>query len=190
MASMDDLLASLSGDLHAGPKGNDLRDLHAKLTSTLNNSIPHIHHRPIPPPATSITSSVGGPLPPPAPASSWNTPPPNTGFLFSSSPQPKSFNKISSSPNNYNNISKKEKGFVPTTIQERDERDQSFQNQSQSQGQGQGNGNGQEDRPYHASVLPIKASPKETPGFAEDAFRPIWDGQERNQWNGFKQQGT
>ncbi|WWD04903.1 hypothetical protein V865_002974 [Kwoniella europaea PYCC6329] len=184
MASMDDLLATFNHDLRAGPQGNDLRDLHAKLAQTLNNPIPYQHHRPIPPPApsTSSTGTGAGPLPPPAPASSWNTPPPNTSFLFSSSPQPKSFTKgfpPSSSSSNPN--VKRESGFFPTTIPERDE----TSHQSQ-----QANENVNEERPYHASVLPVKADPKETNGFTEDAFRPIWDGKSQDQWSGFKQKGT
>ncbi|WWC88594.1 uncharacterized protein L201_003506 [Kwoniella dendrophila CBS 6074] len=212
MASMDDLMATFSHDLRAGPQGNDLRDLHAKLAQTLNNPIPYQQHRPIPPPAISTTSSgYGGgngvPLPPPAPASSWNTPPPGTGFLFSSSPQPKSFSKgfvlpspSSSSSNNnnnnqngggvpypqFNNTSgnnsyKKESGFAPipfpTTIPERAENLEQL-----DEGEDM-------DRPYHTSVLPVKASPKETTGFVEDAFRPIWDDKQKDQWSGFKQKG-
>ncbi|WVW84708.1 hypothetical protein I302_106742 [Kwoniella bestiolae CBS 10118] len=183
MASMDDLLATFSHDLRAGPQGNDLRDLQAKLAQTLNNPIPYQHHRPIPPPtASTTTTSTGGPLPPPAPASSWNTPPPNTNFLFSSSPQPKSFVKgfppPSSSTNTNPNV-KRENGFFPTTIPERDERSTSQREEEEL-----------EDRPYHAAVLPVKASPKETSGFTEDAFRPIWDGKKEDQWSGFKQKGT
>lgn len=33
-----------------------------------------------------------------------------------------------------------------------------------------------ENRPYHNNVLPIKASPKDTGGFEQDAFRPLWNG--------------
>nr|XP_019012774.1 uncharacterized protein I206_02270 [Kwoniella pini CBS 10737]OCF51555.1 hypothetical protein I206_02270 [Kwoniella pini CBS 10737] len=161
----------------------------AKLAQTLNNPMPYQQHRPIPPPAVSTASNSnnGGPfVPPPAPASSWNTPPPGTQFLFSSSPQPKSFQKgflSSSSSNNNNNTSngglKKDSGFLPTTIPERDERSSNYQYE-----------NDEVNRPYHASVLPVKASPKETNGFVDDAFRPIWDGREKDQWSGFKQKGT
>jgi hypothetical protein len=39
--------------------------------------------------------------------------------------------------------------------------------------------------PYHANVLPVKASPKETGGFADDAFKPLWEGSAQKQ-KGFK----
>lgn len=40
--------------------------------------------------------------------------------------------------------------------------------------------------PYHANVLPIKASPKDTPGFGDDAFRPLWDGEQPQKQTGFE----
>jgi len=42
------------------------------------------------------------------------------------------------------------------------------------------------DMPYHANVLPIKASPKDTPGFGDDAFRPLWDGEQPQKQTGFE----
>lgn len=47
------------------------------------------------------------------------------------------------------------------------------------------NSNGAEQIPYHASVLPVKASPKETGGFGDDAFKPLWEGSTQKQ-KGFK----
>ncbi|EJT49030.1 hypothetical protein A1Q1_01887 [Trichosporon asahii var. asahii CBS 2479] len=65
MASMEDLIATMQTS-HVGQQANDLKALHAKLSETLNTTIPSI--RPIPPPS----ASPDGPYVPPAPASSWN----------------------------------------------------------------------------------------------------------------------
>ena len=46
-------------------------------------------------------------------------------------------------------------------------------------GQGAGAGGGEETIPYHADVLPIKASPKDTGGFGDDAFKPLWQNGEK-----------
>ncbi|WVR06321.1 hypothetical protein IAU60_003351 [Kwoniella sp. DSM 27419] len=202
MASMEDLIAAINGDLHAGKQGDDLRDLHAKLSQTLNNPIPHSHYRPIPPPSTATGPS--GPLPPPAPASSWNTPPPNS-FLFSSSPHAsrsaqKGFNtNNASSSSSSGPASKRESGFsvpMPNTIQEQDERGQTYGGEQQRREDEQQRSAYQrqqreelEERPYHASVLPIRASPKETGGFTDDAFKPLWNERDREQWGGFRQNG-
>ncbi|OCF33457.1 hypothetical protein I317_04140 [Kwoniella heveanensis CBS 569] len=208
MASMDDLLATFSRDLHAGQTGDDLKDLHAKLAQTLSNPAPHQQYRPIPPPSGSTSSTASGPLPPPAPASSWNTPPPNS-LLFSSSPNAfaRAFQQNQSN-HNYGNGSgngssssssspaKRESGFVPMSqvIQEQDERaatatNDDRQNQHQQQDNGQ-NSSSSSNKPYHADVLPIRASPKDTGGFSNDAFKPLWEEKDRQQWNGFKQRGT
>jgi hypothetical protein len=40
--------------------------------------------------------------------------------------------------------------------------------------------------PYHTAVLPTRASPKDTGGFDEDAFRPLWNDGERTGWEGFQ----
>ncbi|WVQ96700.1 hypothetical protein IAU59_003807 [Kwoniella sp. CBS 9459] len=196
MASMDDLLATFSRDLHAGQTGDDLKDLHAKLAQTLTNPAPHQQYRPIPPPPAGSTSSTSsGPLPPPAPASSWNTPPPNS-LLFSSSPnafarafQQNQANHGNGSGSSSTSPAKRESGFVPMSqaIQEQDERaanneQSNHQNMHQHQGE-------ESNKPYHADVLPIKASPKDTGGFANDAFKPLWEEKDRQQWNRFKQQG-
>lgn len=47
--------------------------------------------------------------------------------------------------------------------------------------QGQG-----EQIPYHANVLPAKASPKDTGGFGDDAFKPLWDGGAGQKQKGFQ----
>ena len=39
--------------------------------------------------------------------------------------------------------------------------------------------------PYHASVLPVRAGPKETSGFGDDAFKPLWKKERESAWNGF-----
>lgn len=97
MASMEDLISTLS-DVHAGQKGNDLRDLRvsiparrsdallltsqAKLTQTLQPSFPSF--RPVPPPTNPYAigdNAAAGPMPPPAPVSSWNSPPPMGAYL-------------------------------------------------------------------------------------------------------------
>ena len=39
--------------------------------------------------------------------------------------------------------------------------------------------------PYHANVLPVKASPKDTGGFGNDAFKPIWEGDEKQKRTSF-----
>jgi hypothetical protein len=41
------------------------------------------------------------------------------------------------------------------------------------------------ERPYHAEVLPVKASPVNTNGFAEDAFKPLWSSAQPKQNGGF-----
>ena len=38
---------------------------------------------------------------------------------------------------------------------------------------------------HHASVLPVRASPKETSGFANDAFKPLWQKERESGWDGF-----
>ncbi|WVQ82974.1 hypothetical protein IAT38_005112 [Cryptococcus sp. DSM 104549] len=215
MASIEDLIATLSGGLHAGQQGNDLRDLHAKLASTINNPVPHPHYRPDPPTST----GVSGPLPPPAPASSWNTPPPNTGFLFSTSPLFKGGgtgggggggggasggyengggagagggNWSVPMPNGGSSLSGRPIQALNGQASHQAESDRLYggagvgENGRGGEGQGQGPAEAQ-DRPYHAAVLPIRASPKDTGGFAEDAFKPLWEGEERQQWNGFQQ---
>jgi hypothetical protein len=40
------------------------------------------------------------------------------------------------------------------------------------------------ERPHH-SVLPSDASPVESVGFANDAFRPLWDKEPKSPWAGF-----
>lgn len=42
------------------------------------------------------------------------------------------------------------------------------------------------ERPYHANVLPVKASPKDTGGFEQDAFRPLWASSAGTQGQGMK----
>jgi hypothetical protein len=45
-----------------------------------------------------------------------------------------------------------------------------------------------DQRPYHAEVLPEKASPAKTNGFAEDAFKPLWNNnQVKQNGGGFNQ---
>jgi 3-keto steroid reductase len=39
--------------------------------------------------------------------------------------------------------------------------------------------------PYHASVLPVRASPKDMGGFGDDAFRPLWRKEGEKGWGGF-----
>lgn len=38
MASMDDLIATINGGLHAGQNGNDLKDLHVSLENPILES--------------------------------------------------------------------------------------------------------------------------------------------------------
>ncbi|WWD18431.1 hypothetical protein CI109_102883 [Kwoniella shandongensis] len=194
MASMDDLIATISGTLHAGPQGNDLRDLQATLAQTLN-PVPHPHYRPIPPPGATAIPSNGGSLPPPAPASSWNTPPPNTGFLFSSSPTPKSFARAGAGGGASSSSPGRPGGTGDGTTKYEQYHQQGFSSVPLPNGptkpiQESSEEEGQDERPYHASVLPIKASPKDTGGFTDDAFKPLWNEKERNQWGGFKQNGN
>lgn len=150
-------------------------------------------------------------MPPPAPASSWNTPPPNAGFLFSTSP----ISKINGAGPSAGGVSGGGGGsaggdfevahhvhegwsvpmpnmgtsftgrpiqpIVPNSNQQREEGQWRQRNQGFT-------GDEPEERPYHASVLPIKASPKDTGGFAEDAFKPLWEDQGKDQWQGFNRQ--
>ncbi|KAL7423138.1 3-keto-steroid reductase [Cryptotrichosporon argae] len=86
MASMDDLIATISGGMHVGQQANDLKDLHAKLQQTLQ---PPPAYRPIHPyaagsPSASSAAASSGPQPPPAPPSSWNeSAPAGNAHLFS-----------------------------------------------------------------------------------------------------------
>lgn len=152
-------------------------------------------------------------MPPPAPASSWNTPPPNAGFLFSTSP----ISKINGAgpsggggsgngggggsagadfevarhvhegwsvpmPNMGTSFTGRPiQPIVPNGNQQREEGQWRHRNQEFT-------GDEPEERPYHASVLPIKASPKDTGGFAEDAFKPLWEDTGKDQWQGFNRQ--
>jgi hypothetical protein len=38
--------------------------------------------------------------------------------------------------------------------------------------------------PHHETVLPLRASPKDTGGFDDDAFAPLWRGQDQGQGQG------
>ena len=162
MASMEDLVATVSG-VHVGERGADLKDLsvsspaaqisltssrcQAKLAQNLHHTIPA--YRPIPL-QTSATHS-NGPLPPPAPVSSWNSPPPNGFYTHPSNSAP--WMPPTSSPRQVVPISapaqKRETGFsVPPPAARNKEHNQS----------NTGNDIGS------------------LGGFADDAFRPLWNG--------------
>lgn len=186
MASMDDLIATINGGLHAGQNGNDLKDLHAKLAQTLQAT--KAPYRPIPPPTITSPASANGPLPPPAPASSWND--------SLASPSSGQFSGLSSSPyatraqqsaNAWGGMgnsprqggagmfqaAKKETGFsIPPPKNQSNGSSHSYNSNNSSSNRPQ-NGEGNKI-PYHASVLPMKASPKDTGGFGDDAFKSLW----------------
>ncbi|KAI9631991.1 uncharacterized protein MKK02DRAFT_41632 [Dioszegia hungarica] len=195
MASMDDLIATMSG-VHAGQQGRDLKDLHAKLQQTIPSQP---YYRPIPPPASSSaipphSSSSGGPLPPPAPASSWNTPSvigqnisggANSGFgagagqgagvgtspLRQGGWQGQIHSAFGSSGSGGMGGGGKSGGSasaggVPGPKQVQVQGGRSTRNTQEGDGA----------RPYHNNVLPVRASPKDTGGFEQDAFKPLWQG--------------
>lgn len=198
----------------------DLADLQAKLQQAIPSQP---YYRPIPPTSSSSTipPHSNGPLPPPAPASSWNSPPVMTGrdqnlgggFGFGNA-----FNNGGGSPS-----SRQPGAFGTGTSPLRQGGWGGFgQNGAGGSGSGSGsggqwqnqpksqNGNGaggvpspkalpanggrrlrshgavEEDgeRPYHNNVLPVKAGPKDTGGFDQDAFRPLWAGRGGSGGNG------
>nr|ODN93991.1 3-keto sterol reductase [Cryptococcus depauperatus CBS 7841] len=198
--NMEDLIATLSGNLHAGQQGNDLRDLHVKLSQTLSNSVSHPHCRPTPPAATTAIASNGVGMPPPAPASSWSTPPP-TGFLFPALSMVKTQvvqpeNVLAVEANDRQRQSGEQGWSIPmpnmssltprqpTPVSNLAYPSQHQQKELSRSSEGIGHG----ERPYHAAVLPIQASPKDIGGFEDDAFRPLWAQDQKDQWSGFKQQ--
>lgn len=62
------------------------------------------------------------------------------------------------------------------------------QEMQEMNGGGTAGGGGGETLPYHATVLPVRASPKETGGFGDDAFKPLWRKEAEGGWNGFGQE--
>lgn len=69
---------------------------------------------------------------------------------------------------------KKETGFsIPPPKNQPNGSSHSYNSNSSSSNRPQQNGEGN-NIPYHASVLPMKASPKDTGGFGDDAFKPLW----------------
>ncbi|GFZ45230.1 hypothetical protein JCM24511_02956 [Saitozyma sp. JCM 24511] len=228
MASMEDLIATISGGLHAGQQGNDLKDLHAKLAQTLHPSIPPQPYRPSAPLGASPAHSTG-PMPPPAPASSWNSPPPS-GYLSGLNGL-NGLNALGGSPSFASLGSGSPSGRQPAFVGQRETgfavspkpNNGAVQGHAQGQGQGQGQGvdgvgaeipaprpaqfgrerdiatgnggangngygvNGAEASgiPYHSAVLPSRASPKDTGGFDEDAFRPLWNEEDAKSWEAF-----
>ncbi|ODO10136.1 hypothetical protein I350_02364 [Cryptococcus amylolentus CBS 6273] len=226
------LIATLNG-VHAGKQGNDIRELHAKLSQTINHPIQPPIYRPIPP-STSISNSIASTgMPPPAPASSWNTPPPNTGFFLSGSPlggvngeggfHPTgggmgtngvnggfgfgdNEEEVGGAEGAWPSVPLPNRAFAPQPAYPSDSQNQYPSNPyptgeplNHSNGPGAGGGGAtdvgaggqqgamEEERPYHAAVLPVKASPKDTGGFTEDAFKPLLESSERDQWGGFRQ---
>ncbi|CAD6570811.1 MAG: hypothetical protein TREMPRED_006030, partial [Tremellales sp. Tagirdzhanova-0007] len=157
-ASMEDLVATINGGMHVGQEGADLKDLHAKLAKTLHPIIPT--HRPIPPQTTAIMSP-NGPMPPPPPASSWNDGLPQ---VQQASPS----GHWGNSPRQSGSImvGKRETGFaVPPPrpgVQAQDAQKNGGPTGNQFEAGGiKGSANGG-SMPYHASVLPVRAGPKET----------------------------
>lgn len=163
MASMDDLIATIS-TAHVGQQASDLKELHSTLASTLQRGP---SYRPIPPTGPSAGPHASDTVPP-APASSWNEhPAPAPGHLWAGSmgnsprqtvpvPAPAALSSTNlAAPSAVPFTGRRETGFTP-------------------------DGN----RPHH-SVLATDASPAETVGFANDAFRPLWDKEPKSPWAGF-----
>ncbi|BEI86694.1 hypothetical protein CcaverHIS002_0700400 [Cutaneotrichosporon cavernicola] len=167
-ASMDDLVSTLNGSMHVGQQAADLKELHAALAQTLQQPRVAQTQRPIPP-TTKLGPHSDGPVPPPAPVSSWNdavSPQPIhllsgnnwTGGMGNSPRQVTT--AIQQAPiNNVQFTGKRTTGFTPPPPSEK--------------------------RPHHDDVLPNNASPRETTGFAQDAFRPLWDKQPQSPYHGF-----
>lgn len=87
-------------------------------------------------------------------------------MAYPSNPNP---NSNSSNNGNGNGGGRRDVGFSLAEAVER-----AAGGRDSSGANGNGNANGQE-RPYHAEVLPERASPAKTDGFADDAFKPIWE---------------
>lgn len=164
---MDDLVATISNGMHVGQQANDLKELHAKLAQTLQQPTTRPGYAQIP--STSGPHS-SGPMPPPAPASSWNEAPANVPVLsgwtsgLGNSPRQVTnhFASIGSAAGNATSaapvafVGQRETGFAAP------------------------------ERPHHNTVLPADASPHETVGFAQDAFRPLWEAEGKPAaWKGF-----
>lgn len=198
----------------------------AKLAQTLHPSIPPQPYRPSAPPGASPAHSTG-PMPPPAPASSWNSPPPS-GYLSGLNGL-NGLNALGGSPSFASLGSGSPSGRQPAFVGQRETgfavspkpNNGAVQGHAQGQGQGQGgdgvgaeipaprpaqfgrerdiatgnggaNGNGYgvngaeaSGIPYHSAVLPSGASPKDTGGFDEDAFRPLWNEEDAKSWEAF-----
>lgn len=167
-ASMDDLIATINGGMHVGQQASDLKELHAALAQTLQNARPS--QRPIPP-TTKLGPHSDGPVPPPAPVSSWNdavSPQPvhllsgNAGWSGGMGNSPRQVGAPAVAPTTGVQFTgKRTTGFTPPPAE----------------------GNGA--RPHHDDVLPSNASPVDTGGFAQDAFRPLWDKQPKSPYQGF-----
>jgi hypothetical protein len=170
---MDDLIATISSS-GVGQQAADLKELHSALASTLQRGPAY---RPIPPNAAGPHS---GDAIPPAPASSWNDPtaavvsPPHlwaagmgnsprqtVPIQVSNTTASSGFSSTVTGPATVPFTGRRETGFSPGPEVERGS-----------------------ERPHH-SVLPANASPAETVGFANDAFRPLWDKQPKSPWAGF-----
>lgn len=174
---MDDLIATINGGMHVGQQANDLKELHAKLAQTLQATA-RPAQRPIPP-TTKLPGphSAEGPAPPPAPVSSWNdavSPQPVhllsgnanawSGGMGNSPRQVASAMPMAPVANSGVPFTgKRTTGFTPPPA----------------------DAARPAHRPHHDDVLPSNASPVDTGGFAQDAFRPLWDKQQKSAYQGF-----
>jgi hypothetical protein len=164
---MDDLISTLNGGMHVGKQAADLKELHAALAQTLQQR-PAQSHRPIPP-TTKLGPHSDGPVPPPPPVSSWNhavSPPPvhqlsgnNWTGGMGNSPRQVATSAQQAPLTSVPFTGKRTTGFTPPPPPEK--------------------------RPHHDDVLPSNASPLETAGFSQDAFRPLWDKQPKSPYQGF-----
>lgn len=164
---MDDLIATINGGMHVGEQASDLKELHAALAQTLQN--PRPAQRPIPPTTTTkLGPHSDGPVPPPAPVSSWNDAvSPQPVHLLSSNAwtggmgnSPRQVGTAQApAPSGVAFTGKRTTGFTPPPTEAA--------------------------RPHHEEVLPSNASPIDTGGFAQDAFRPLWDKQPKSPYQGF-----
>lgn len=168
---MDDLIATISS-AGVSQQSADLKELHSALASTLQRGP---SYRPIPPNASGGPHS--GSTVPPAPASSWNDNAAAAAVVSPSHlwtagmgnsprqtvPIPSASSSSTLAAPSVTFTGRREMGFSPDRERE---------------------------RPHH-SVLPANASPAESVGFANDAFRPLWDkGEQKSPWAGFHAAAT
>ena len=113
---------------------------------------------------------------PPAPASSWNSPPPANSFLSSGAFAAARQKPYPSTTTNGKSPTPAEKQSQPQQQQAQAQQEKKGATPIQHQDQ---------NRPYYAGFLPQPSSPPTSDGFANDAFKPLWSRENHSPNGGF-----